>query len=78
MFTVGPEKVILILLIALLVLGPDELPGIARKIGNVMRQLRRMSEAVESEIRRSLDEVSASKHPLENRAADDESRSSAA
>ena len=58
-FNIGPEKILLVLLIALIVLGPEELPGAARKIGNVMRELRRMSVGFESELRSALDEVTS-------------------
>ena len=58
-FNVGPEKILLILLIALIVLGPEELPGVARKIGNVMRELRRMSTGFESELRSAFDQVTS-------------------
>ena len=36
-FNVGPEKILLVLLIALVLLGPRELPDAARKLGNVLR-----------------------------------------
>ena len=42
MFNVGAGELLVILLIALIVLGPDKLPDTARKIGNVMGELRRM------------------------------------
>jgi sec-independent protein translocase protein TatB len=54
MFDIGPEKIMLILLVALIVLGPDKLPETAGKIGNVIRQLRRMSEGVQAEVRRGF------------------------
>ena len=43
MFNVGVGELLVILLIALIVLGPDKLPDAARKLGNVMGELRRMS-----------------------------------
>lgn len=46
-----------ILLIALIVLGPDKLPETARKIGNVMGELRRMSSGFQNEMRSAMDEV---------------------
>ena len=44
MFNVGAGEVLVILLIALIILGPDKLPDAARKVGNVMGELRRMSQ----------------------------------
>lgn len=57
MFNVGAGELLVILLIALIVLGPDKLPETARKVGNVMGELRRMSSGFENEIRAAMDEV---------------------
>lgn len=40
---VGPSELIVILLIAILVVGPERMVKIARKIGQVTRQLRNLS-----------------------------------
>jgi sec-independent protein translocase protein TatB len=63
MFNVGTGELLVILLIALIVLGPDKLPDAARKIGNVMGELRRMSTGFQNEMRAAMDEVS--RPPLE-------------
>jgi sec-independent protein translocase protein TatB len=63
MFNVGAGELLVILLIALIVLGPDKLPDAARKIGNVMGELRRMSSGFQSEMRSAMDEVT--RPPLE-------------
>jgi sec-independent protein translocase protein TatB len=57
MFNVGTGEILVILLLALIVLGPDKLPETARKIGNVMGELRRMSHGFQSEIRSAFDEA---------------------
>jgi Sec-independent protein translocase protein TatA len=44
-----------ILLIALLVLGPDRLPEFAKKAGKVMGEVRRVSQGFQSEIRQAMD-----------------------
>ncbi len=59
MFNVGPEKILLILLIALVVLGPHELPDAARKIGNVVGELRRLSDGFQAELRSGLETFTA-------------------
>ena len=59
MFNVGAGELMVILLIALIVLGPDKLPDTARKIGNVMGELRRMSSGFQNEMRSAMDEVTA-------------------
>jgi Tat protein translocase TatB subunit len=57
MFNVGAGELMVILLIALIVLGPDKLPDAARKVGNVMGELRRMSNGFQEEMRGAFDEV---------------------
>jgi sec-independent protein translocase protein TatB len=57
MFNVGAGEVLVILLIALIVLGPDKLPETARKVGNVMGELRRMSHGFQEEIRSAMDDT---------------------
>jgi len=63
MFNVGAGELLVILLIALIVLGPDKLPETARKIGNVMGELRRMSSGFQNEMRSAMDDVTRT--PLE-------------
>ena len=41
MFGMGTWEIALVLVIALLVLGPDKLPGVARSIGKGLREMRR-------------------------------------
>jgi len=48
--SLGPEKIILILVVALIVFGPQRLPEIARQVGAAMRELRRMQETVRDEL----------------------------
>jgi sec-independent protein translocase protein TatB len=54
MLNIGAGEVVVILLIALLVLGPDKLPSTARTIGKTMQQLRRMSSGFEREVRAAM------------------------
>jgi Tat protein translocase TatB subunit len=63
MFNVGTGELMVILLLALIVLGPDKLPDAARKIGNVMAEVRRMSSGFQAEMRSAIDE--ATRTPLE-------------
>ena len=57
MFNLGGSEVIVILLLALIVLGPEKLPETARKIGNVMGELRRMSSGFQQEIRSAVNDT---------------------
>lgn len=43
MFGVGPGEFLIIIIVALLVLGPEKLPGAAKTFGRFMGQMRRMS-----------------------------------
>jgi Tat protein translocase TatB subunit len=56
MFNVGPAEVLVILVVALLVLGPAKLPEAARQVGKAMSELRRMASGLEDEVRGVLDE----------------------
>ncbi len=43
MFGIGPGEFLVIIIVALLVLGPEKLPGAAKTLGRFMGQMRRMS-----------------------------------
>jgi Tat protein translocase TatB subunit len=49
MFGIGPEELVLILIIALIVLGPERMPKVARDIGRVVGDLRRTSDQLREE-----------------------------
>jgi sec-independent protein translocase protein TatB len=55
-FNVTGGELVIILLVALIVLGPDKLPDAIRKVGRVYGELRRMSAGFQSELRDALDE----------------------
>ena len=48
MFGLGPQEVILILVIALIIFGPKRLPEIGRSIGNGLREIKKASRDVMS------------------------------
>ena len=54
MFNVGPEKLILLFVIALIVLGPDKLPEAARTMGKVLAEFRRISGSLQAEVHEAL------------------------
>ena len=56
MFNIGGGELIVILIIALIVLGPDKLPDAIRRAGRLYGELRRMSSGFQSELRDALDE----------------------
>jgi len=54
MFNLGAGEIVLILVIALLVLGPKRLPELARGIGKFMREFRRQTDEVRSVVEREF------------------------
>ena len=48
--SVGPAEILVILVVALLVFGPQRLPELARQVGSAMRELRRMQDTVRGEL----------------------------
>ena len=56
MLNVGTPELLVIMVVALLVLGPEKLPEVARKVGNVVGELRRMSAGFQAEMRDAMQE----------------------
>jgi Tat protein translocase TatB subunit len=54
MLNIGTGEILVILLLALLVLGPDKLPGAARTFGKVTRDVRRMTDGFQHEMREAM------------------------
>ena len=57
MFNVGGMELVVIGVIALVVLGPDKLPGALRQLGTFMGELRRISRGFQTDLRGALDEA---------------------
>jgi sec-independent protein translocase protein TatA len=56
MLNISPQELLLILLIALLVVGPRRLPELGRSLGKGIRELRKAQEEVRKTIQINLDE----------------------
>ena len=56
MLNFSPEKLLLVAIIALIVLGPHRLPQAARNLGRFMAQLRHMSSSFQDDVRGALSE----------------------
>lgn len=52
-----PEKLLVILLVGIVVVGPERLPRVARQIGAFWHDLARMRERLESEVREALPDL---------------------
>lgn len=55
MFDVGFWEILLILVLALVIIGPERLPGAARKAGFFVGKARRYIEGVRTEVEQELD-----------------------
>ena len=53
--SLGAPEILVILVVALIVLGPKRLPEAGRQIGKAMSEVRRWSQSVQSEIRDVID-----------------------
>lgn len=58
MFNLSGSEVLFILVIGLVVLGPEKLPEMLRRAGRLYGELRRMSQGVQAELKSALDEPS--------------------
>ena len=57
MGSVGAPEVLVILVLALLVLGPERLPQAARTVGRWVGEVRKLTGSLQSEVRDVVDEV---------------------
>ena len=74
MFGIGMAELTLILVLGLLVLGPQRLPEVARTVGRLYGQLRRASEEFQRTIRQDLDTLERQEDATRNKAVADEIR----
>jgi len=51
MLSLSPVKILVVLIVALIVLGPEKLPQVARQMGAAWGDLRRLRSRLESEVR---------------------------
>jgi sec-independent protein translocase protein TatB len=66
MFGLGFGEIVIIAILALLVLGPDRLPGAAKTVGKTLRDLRRATDDIKGQIETEIyaDERKAAKPAL--------------
>ena len=65
MFEIGFSEIILVAIVALLVFGPDKLPGLARDIGLWTGRIRRMVSSVQQDVQRELSRADELKRLVE-------------
>ncbi len=57
--SLGPAEILVILVVALLVFGPEKMPDIARQVGKGMREFKRVQQHLKSEFRDVVSEFDA-------------------
>jgi sec-independent protein translocase protein TatB len=57
MLSLSPAKLLVVLVVALLVLGPEKLPGVARQLGAAWGELRKLRTRLEREVREVLPDL---------------------
>ena len=60
MFSLSPIKILVIVAVILILLGPDKLPEVAHKLGSWWNALKRIQEKVETEVRDVLPDLPSS------------------
>ncbi len=55
MFTLDPMKLLLVVVVALVLLGPDKLPAIARRVGSLMGDLESLRRSLREQAQRTVD-----------------------
>ena len=56
MFNLSGSEIVVILLLALIVLGPEKLPDAIRRFGRIYGELRKMGTGFQTEFRQAFDE----------------------
>lgn len=51
MGSIGPAEILVVLVVALIVLGPSRLPDAAKSLGRALSEFRRMSSGLQAEVR---------------------------
>jgi Tat protein translocase TatB subunit len=62
-FGIGMTELLVVLVVALLVLGPKRLPEIARSLGRGMAEFRRASNELRASLSASIDDEPAQRKP---------------
>jgi len=57
-----PQKLLLIFIVGIVVLGPDKLPQVARQIGAAWNELRKFREKLETEVRDTFPDLPSTHH----------------
>lgn len=75
-FDIGLLELLLILVIALIVFGPGRLPEIARTLGRMVRNLKKMTSDLTAEMTREIDKEEKDYPPQPGESGDDKTEKS--
>ena len=64
MGSIGGPEILIVLLVALIVLGPKRLPHAARQVGRAVGEFRRVTSDFQSEVRNAIAEPVITRPPL--------------
>ncbi len=56
MFNLSGSELVIIAVLGLVVLGPEKLPGAMKRVGKIYREIRSISDNVQREVKRAMDE----------------------
>ena len=56
-FNVGPAEMIVVALVLLMAVGPEQLPGVIRRVGRGASQIRSMTEGLRSDFMAGMEEI---------------------
>lgn len=63
MFNVGGGELLVIVLLALIVLGPDKLPGAMRTLGGWVGEMRKIASGFQAEMHKAVDQATSAASP---------------
>ncbi len=78
MLDFSPEKMIFIFLLIVIVLGPEKMPEVSRKLGRAMGELRKVSGGFQNEMRQAMRDVTDDTKPPDAAPQEDQELSSGA
>jgi Tat protein translocase TatB subunit len=67
--SLGPSEILVVLVVALIVLGPDRLPKAARQLGKAMAEFKKISASVQDQVSQAMQVPDEAKPPSEETTA---------
>jgi Tat protein translocase TatB subunit len=61
--SIGTQEILMIILVAILVVGPNRIVGISRTMGNIMRAIRKTTAELTTSVTKELEQEEKDKHP---------------